>query len=247
MRGTAWFDVLQVVPDIEMVNRQGEGEKGRHIELISNHPDSKIFYTLDGSEPTMASEPYLAPFPLKQSGIIKASSFKDGKVTGTIQKQYILHKATSAPVTYQSSYEKYTASGDEALVDGVLATTNYKDGKWQGFHGQDAEFTVDLGEILPVSRVSLDFLQDVSVWIFLPQQLKVSLSADGVKYEKTVITSSKVPLEQRGALIEKYTAEFRDAEARYIKVQAKNIGNCPSWHSGAGQPAWIFLDEVIVE
>jgi hypothetical protein len=246
-RGTAWFDVLQVVPDLEMNNRRGEGEKGRMIELISNHPDKNIFYTLDGSEPTIASEQYITPFPLKQSGTIKAVAVKNGLPAGMIRRDFVVHTAVGSSVSYQKPYEKYTASGDDGLVDGVMATTNYKDGKWQGFHGQDAEFIIDLGEAMPVKSVAMNFLQDLAVWIFLPQQVQVSLSNDGISFQKTMITSSAVPLDKRGALIETFKAEFKEASTRYLKVQAKSIGNCPEWHSGAGQPAWVFLDEVVVE
>jgi len=28
---------------------------------------------------------------------------------------------------------------------------------------------------------------------------------------------------------------------------AKNIKTLPDWHPGAGEKAWIFVDEVIVE
>ena len=35
-------------------------------------------------------------------------------------------------------------------------------------------------------------------------------------------------------------------KARYIKVQVKTIGLCPSWHYGVGYPAWYFMDEVAV-
>jgi hexosaminidase len=34
---------------------------------------------------------------------------------------------------------------------------------------------------------------------------------------------------------------------RYIRVLAKNRGSCPDWHPGAGNPAWLFIDEVVVE
>jgi len=28
---------------------------------------------------------------------------------------------------------------------------------------------------------------------------------------------------------------------------AKNFGNCPEWHLGAGGKSWIFIDEITVE
>ncbi|HKL31439.1 MAG TPA: hypothetical protein VJ919_02825 [Tangfeifania sp.] len=34
---------------------------------------------------------------------------------------------------------------------------------------------------------------------------------------------------------------------RFIKVKAQSLLDCPSWHPGAGNPAWIFSDEIIVQ
>ena len=34
---------------------------------------------------------------------------------------------------------------------------------------------------------------------------------------------------------------------RGMSIQARNIGKCPEWHSGAGEPAWLFADEIIIE
>jgi len=36
------------------------------------------------------------------------------------------------------------------------------------------------------------------------------------------------------------------ATARYVRVVAANRRTCPAWHPGHGQPAWIFIDEIVV-
>lgn len=247
-RGTAWLDALQVVPDMEVMNRRGDAGRTRVIELASNHMDSKIVYTLDGSRPGRESTPYVQPVPLDRSFVLRAASYDEkGELNGTISKEFRHHPGIGGRVNYVRNYEKYTASGDDGLVDGVLGTSNYKDGRWQGFHGTDAEFILNLGQSRPVNKVSLNFLQDLSCWIFLPRQVLVSLSTDGVNYEKIVMTSTEVPLDKRGPMIETFSAEFVNSSAKFIKVEARGIGNCPAWHSGAGQPAWIFTDEVVVE
>lgn len=246
-KGTAWFDLLQVVPDLEMKNKRGEGGKGRAIELLANHDGMEIFYTLDGSAPTRASMPYVGPIHLDSSALMKAASFQGREMTGFLQARVTVHQASAARISYTHPYVKYTAGGDNGLVDGIMGSTHYKDGKWQGFHGTNAEFIINLGTEKEISRVSLTFLQDLSVWIFLPAQVAVSVSADGVKYDKMIILSSKIPLTQRGPLVENYVAGFGQATARFIRVEARNIGVCPDWHSGAGKEAWVFIDEVVVE
>jgi len=35
--------------------------------------------------------------------------------------------------------------------------------------------------------------------------------------------------------------------ARYVRIEAENVGICPDWHPGAGGKTWIFVDEIVVE
>jgi hypothetical protein len=86
-KGTAWFDVLQVYPDMELIERSGEEGKGRIVELTSIHPEVKILYTTDGSEPTMESMEYLIPFEIDKAALLKASAFKDGVQVGYIERK----------------------------------------------------------------------------------------------------------------------------------------------------------------
>ncbi len=37
------------------------------------------------------------------------------------------------------------------------------------------------------------------------------------------------------------------ANARYIKVVAKNYGTIPDGQDGASNPAWLFVDEIQVD
>jgi hypothetical protein len=33
-------------------------------------------------------------------------------------------------------------------------------------------------------------------------------------------------------------------EYKYFKIVAKPLSKLPSWHPGAGQKAWVFIDEI---
>ena len=39
----------------------------------------------------------------------------------------------------------------------------------------------------------------------------------------------------------------KDIKARYVRMVASTIGVCPDWHVGAGDKAWTFCDEFIIE
>jgi hexosaminidase len=38
----------------------------------------------------------------------------------------------------------------------------------------------------------------------------------------------------------------RAVRARYVRIAVKHPGKIPEGHAGAGNPAWLFLDEIEV-
>jgi hypothetical protein len=85
-KGTAWFDLLQVYPDMEIVENPGTAEHLRNIELKCVHPDAKIFYTIDGSEPTLSSDVYQVPVEIDHSTVFKAKAFSGDQTLGYIER-----------------------------------------------------------------------------------------------------------------------------------------------------------------
>jgi hexosaminidase len=63
---------------------------------------------------------------------------------------------------------------------------------------------------------------------------------------KTVANASPHTAESKRNNIVFFTSAFKPVKARYIKVVAKNMETAPAWHNAARSPAWIFVDEVIV-
>ncbi|HRF27455.1 MAG TPA: hypothetical protein PKW54_08950, partial [Ferruginibacter sp.] len=42
-------------------------------------------------------------------------------------------------------------------------------------------------------------------------------------------------------------AKFDKEQARFIRIEAKQFGELPSWHEGAGGDTHIFIDEVNIK
>ena len=80
----------------------------------------------------------------------------------------------------------------------------------------------------------------------MPEYLEVSFSADGETWRVIKRVNNEVSENNEGVSINRLTADFPTEATRYIKVLAKNRGICPDWHPGAGEPSWIFCDEVMV-
>lgn len=156
------------------------------------------------------------------------------------------HKGVGKPVRLLNyANPRYSNKGVKALVDGVQASAQFKDGYWLGLQGEDLEAEVDLGNIQSLNRIELNFLENQESWIFLPESVEILISSDGREFapiKKTEIETQK----NIHTVIHPLSTEARGKKARFIRVLAKSIGLCPPWHPGAGENAWIFIDEIII-
>ncbi|MCK4569620.1 MAG: chitobiase/beta-hexosaminidase C-terminal domain-containing protein [Bacteroidales bacterium] len=244
-KGTAWFDLIQLYPDMGIKSFVNRNSNDISIGLNTVHQDAKIFYTLDGTEPTEASEPFRGIFKINTSSTVKAIAYKDSRRVGYIERYFVVSFATGRYVEYKHKYSsKYDAGYKDGLVDGILAASDYKDGKWQGFEGDNLDVVINLKSIKSVREIELRFLKDHASWIFLPAGIKILWSADGNEYfefngERSLSTTDNINI---------YTyTNSEGAGARYIRIVAKNTGSCPEGHPGAGGKAWLFTDEIIIQ
>ncbi|MDR3625246.1 MAG: DUF4838 domain-containing protein [Ignavibacteriaceae bacterium] len=141
---------------------------------------------------------------------------------------------------------KYPANGEKTLTDGLRGDEDHHF-NWLGFEGEDMEAVLDLQQPTVIKKVSADFLQIMQSWIFLPQQLEISISDDGNNFRNISTIQNFEPLNKDGAFIHTFSAEFAAVKTRYIKLKAVNIKTCPRWHPGYPEKAWIFTDEIVVE
>jgi hexosaminidase len=219
-----------------------------NARLDSEQPDLPIHYTLNGNDPTSKSPVYTEPIEIKGNTYIKAGIFVNEKVKEKFSERSILfHKATGKKVRYFKPYSyRYTAGGDGALTDGLRGTTNHRDGGWQGYLGNDMEVIIDLGKVDSIMSVSATFLQIAGSWIFMPDTVIISLSQDGKRFHSINEIRNDVPKKTDRPIIKQFSQGFPMTKARYIKVRAINPGVCPPWHEGAGEPCWLFADEIVV-
>ncbi|TKG96452.1 DUF4838 domain-containing protein [Puteibacter caeruleilacunae] len=142
---------------------------------------------------------------------------------------------------------KYTPNGVKTLTDGVFGSYDFA-ANWLGYEGKHMEFIVDLDKPTDVHKLSIDFLQGINDWIFLPESVSFYASNDGKKYKLIDEIKNTQPENKKGIFIHTFKTEPNQTlSCKYIKVKAQSILNCPSWHMGAGGPVWIMADELIVE
>jgi len=162
------------------------------------------------------------------------------------------HKALGCPVLLKyPPAKKYSGGNPNALTDGWLAPdqiNGFNEHKvWQGFEQVDLEAVIDLQQPTEISSVRAGFLQQISAWIFMPQQVKFQVSNDGRQFVDLAVVDNPIPERETNPIRYEFKWQGKARTVRYLKVVAKNRGTCPDWHKGAGGKAWLFADEIVVK
>ena len=208
-----------------------------------------VYYTTDGSQPTLQSLRYTAPIPVESSMELKAVTAVNGKIMSAVpaQQSFVMHKAIGQTVRYTNPVSRYyMADGPNSLTDGVRGTEAV--GKyWHGFSGRDLVATIDLGKETGVKSISLGCLQAYRDWIMMPQWVKFEVSGDGNAFTEVATVNNTVSQDEQASVIKEFTANFPEQKVRFVRVTAKVLNALPKGHSGEGKPAWIFADEIVVK
>ncbi len=140
-----------------------------------------------------------------------------------------------------------TAAAAADLTDGGLGNADNHSAQWIGFRGIDLEATVDLEQPVAIRRLEAHFLQNVGLGIYLPRQVEWSVSDDGRTFRTVAVVKHDVSLDRKPPLVHCFQAEAGNVTARYVRLDAANVGVIPLESPGAGRPAWMFTDEIIVK
>jgi len=218
------------------------------VELGSPTGDKgDISYTiqLEGSveSPSLS---YTKPIVLNSSCTICATYFEDGKSSTPICETYFKIDGGKSIVLETEFANQYSAGGEDALIDYLRGSNNYRTGRWQGFQENDLVAIIDVGESREYSTIKMGFLQDIKSWIFYPKSVELSGSNDGITFQEIGIKKNTFSDSTHGAFTQDFIWKSKKAY-RYYRVKAVNYGECPEWHLGAGGKTWLFADEVVFE
>jgi len=222
----------------------------KDLEISMGCLDSEavILYSLQGNKPVKGTTAYEEPFAIDKNTRVTLMSHSEGKIPSKFIEGFFSLMPEGRNVTYNTAYDaQYSAGEDFALIDLIRGTDNFQTGSWQGFHGVDVDILLDLGQAQRVNLIKAGFLQDQNSWIFMPEWVEFSVSANGTDYKIVGKEQNKIDPKYNGGITHDFSVMAAGMNIRYIKVLAKNRAVCPEWHPGAGNQAWLFVDEIVVE
>jgi hexosaminidase len=105
---------------------------------------------------------------------------------------------------------------------------------------------IDLGKPHTIKQVIIHSFTQEASWIWPPllTETKVFISSDSINFsnidgyvKKDITTNAKYFI---------ITQSFDPKTTRFVKVYIKNYGPIPQGNPGAGNKAWLFVDEIEV-
>jgi len=214
------------------------------LQFQLDYPDSDIYYTVDGSKPSNRSILCKDQVLISSSCVIRAIAMHhDHKSSEEVKLEFIkanqLTSFKSASLSRQPS-ESYPGGGAASLFDLNKGSINFSESAWMGFNGGSVSIDVDLNAAEDINSVKISTLSNPGAWIFLPEQIKILI--DGRTYQTTI----EIPTEAPKASQYYINIPIDAVQTDKFTIELTAVSELPDWHQGAGGPAWMFIDEVLV-
>ncbi len=235
------LDILDINYANHLYEIKGEiySENGQSYYALQTLIDDKtIRLTLNGAAPKPDSRIYTKPILIDTSVTIKAAVYNDRDILSSVFTETIhYHKAVGKKINIDTNpHASYSGSGAQGLINGISGSSKrYGDKEWLGFWGEDIEIVIDLGEEVDIKTIETRFHNGKGQWIYAPKKVKVELDND-------LLISN---LEPSDDLFIPVTFN-PNQRSRYIRIRVPNYGVIPDGKQGAGNRAWTFIDEIII-
>lgn len=209
-------------------------------ELSSTSKNHDILYAINDNNIT---ELYTTPIPIDTTMNLKAGLFDENLIQlGTTFEQNInLHKAVGAKITLDKEpHPSYNAGGNTALINGISGhNKRYGDKEWLGFLGEDIEVLIEFDIPTKINSIATRFYNGNGQWIYAPKTIEVSF--DKGQYKQVANTKAT------DSLIATFDLKLQNMIVNTMTLKIPNYGIIREGKQGAGNKAWTFIDEIIIE
>lgn len=211
--------------------------------------EGQVRYTTDGSVPNTSSTLYTKPFSIDETCVVKASVFKGDKVASFVSSQKY-YRIVYADVKVNTKVATDFGNSDKwDLVNGSVSDPLSVYGGWTQFKGEDANIELVLQKGTDVQTLTAVFIHAPWNVTFLPQQLSVSTSTDGITFSEPKSISAPFDLNKEDYHHDVYhlLVPIDAKNVKAIRVSAQNMKTAPVWHFASNKPASLLMDEIIID
>ncbi len=211
-------------------------------ELTMPTKGKEIHYSINNAK----AEVYSKPILIEENSKITANVFKNGEKVGRdFSEKIIYHKGITAKISLNvPPNPAYAAGGKEALINGIQGSdTRYGDKEWLGFWGDDLEITLDFGKEIEINSITTRFYDAPGQWIYAPKKMSVSGQVEAGRFLDTILINDDTTIID----VDIPLTHISKCIVESITLKIPNYGTIPEGQQGAGNKAWTFIDEIIIE
>lgn len=221
------------------VSGELHNENGKLSYQLETITDKKIVYTLNENNENLV---YKNPIPIEKSTSIKAFVVDENeeKLGAVFSQKINLHKAVGAKISLiPEPHKAYNSGGKQALINGIYGNNKrFGDREWLGFSGEDVAITIEFNKPTKINTISTRFHNGNGQWIYAPKE--ISIEFDNEEKRSFVLKNNR-------DLLVNFNEKFDSKVIEKIKLTISNYGIIPEGKQGAGNKAWTFIDEIIIE
>lgn len=213
------------------------------IAVKEGTPGTQVFYQIKEGEVNLLSSTLNISSSTKLRVWAEHPEFQKSD-TQEIQVVKISDALTKAEITLNTKpHDSYSGDGAQTLNDLKKGTTSFRGSKnWLGFQEENIEMSIKLPKSTKISKVQLGVLADQGSWIFMPSSIEVY--TNGRIIGKMIFPEASKESTSKSTFI---TADIESGEYGNINLIIKALDAIPNWHPGKGTPAWVFIDEILIE
>jgi predicted alpha-1,2-mannosidase len=236
-------DSLLIEIDVVRLNQSGKTNTG-----------TQLFYQINGQK----WQSYHQPFYIHSNVNISIKAGYKEPVVKTQGLNYwsavvtssFIKKDPNVQLELKSTYSnQYTASGKDALIDGLIGGNEFRTGDYQGYYDRDVVAIIEFKTPKSINEVGVSFIRDQKAWIFAPAKITVEGSLNGTDYFTIAqqVLPKASPTDKNPFKDEVFIALENDKQLKYknLRYTISNPGKLPAWHLAPGYPTWLFLDELL--
>ncbi len=215
------------------------------VDFFSKVKGNIIRYTLDGSDPDSTATIYDQPIEINKSLTLKARSFKSGWLPSDVFSEDYFKVGKRIKKYEMLTRPSNRYSGVHKLFDFEEGTTNFADGNWLGFSGNDLVFTTKISKSERLKNITISCMESIGGWIIYPKRIRIlGRAGEGAFTEigRYDYRPEKIPTETTK---KSFTVPISAGEKTELKVIVENVEKLPKWHPAAGEDAWLFVDEIL--
>lgn len=234
------------VYELSLQSKYIAGENAIRVSIEGVPRADQISYRITNKQGLTERKSYTGPFVVEASTTLEASVEVDGKMIDRATAYFNINKATGREISFATPpAPAYSKGGPAALVNGIMGSTNrYTDNQWLGWEGKDFDAVIRLGDASDIKKISLRFFNAASSWVYPPSDIRLFGSQDGKTFSEISVKGQSV-LNDGDVIVKQLQVDQKNIS--YLKVVAKNHGIIGKSNPGEGYPAWLFVDELVVE